>query len=138
MEDREQVIKHLEIIQGIVNRLAHDSFLVKGWSMTIIAVAVLFMSRTQDQGASIMLGFLFPVIGFWILDGYFLWQERLFRGVYDDVREKDATDFFMNITDQKNKPDAKWSDAILSKTLFIFYGIEIFFIVWIACRESAL
>ena len=39
MNDKEQVIKHLEIIQGVVNRLASNSFLIKGWSMTILSAA---------------------------------------------------------------------------------------------------
>lgn len=29
MDDKGRVVKHLEIIQGVINRLAHDSFLVR-------------------------------------------------------------------------------------------------------------
>ena len=33
----ENKIKHLEIIQGIINRMAGNSFALKGWAVTLIA-----------------------------------------------------------------------------------------------------
>ena len=126
MNDKEQVIKHLEIIQGVINRLANNSFLIKNWSMTIISAAILFISRNQNYSEYIILSFLIPVLGFWILDGYFLWQERIFRGIYNDVRTQESTDFEMSISSQTKK--IKWIKAVFSKTLNIFYLIEISFI----------
>ena len=128
MSNKEQVIKHLEMIQGVVNRLAYNSFLIKGWSMTILAAALLFITKIQDQQNYIILSFLFPIVGFWLLDGYFLWQERLFRGVYNDVRKQSETDFGMNIPAQMKKPKCKWYQATLSVTLLVFYLMEIGFI----------
>ena len=127
--NKEQVIKHLEMIQGVVNRLGHDSFLIKGWSMTILAAAVIFIARNAIQSEWIILVFLVPVIGFWILDGYFLWQERLFRKVYDDIRKRDTTDFEMNPMKHANKPKCSWLSSSFSVTLDIFYGIEIGFVL---------
>ena len=126
MNDKGQVIKHLEIIQGVINRLANNSFLIKNWSMTIISAAILFISRNQNYSEYIILSFLIPVLGFWILDGYFLWQERIFRGIYNDVRTQESTDFEMSISSQTKK--IKWIKAVFSKTLNIFYLIEISFI----------
>lgn len=126
MNDKEQVIKHLEIIQGVINRLANNSFLIKSWSMTIISVAILFVSRNQNCSEYIILSFLIPVLGFWILDGYFLWQERIFRGIYNDVRTQESTNFEMTIPLQKKK--ITWIKAVFSKTLNIFYLMEVGFI----------
>ena len=126
MNNEEQVIKHLEIIQGVINRLANNSFLIKSWSMTITSAAILFISRNQNCPEYIILSFLIPVLGFWILDGYFLWQERVFRGIYNDVRTQESTNFEMPISRQTKK--TKWIKAIFSKTLNIFYLIEISFI----------
>lgn len=126
MNDKEQVIKHLEIIQGVINRLANNSFLIKSWSMTIISVAILFISRNQNFSEYIILSFLIPVLGFWILDGYFLWQERIFRGIYNDVRKQESTNFEMTISHQMKK--IKWVNSIFSKTLNVFYLMEIGFI----------
>ena len=129
MDNKEQVIKHLEITQGIINRLANNSFLVKGWSMAILAAAVLFIGKNSNPHSPYFtLAFAVPIIGFWILDGYFLWQERLFRGVYNDVRKQENTDFKMDIPKQLSKPNHKWHNAIFSITLNLFYMTELVFI----------
>jgi len=129
MNDKSQVVKHLEIIQGVVNRLGHDSFLIKGWSMAILVAGVVFIARSEIQSHWVVMAFLVPVIGFWILDGYFLWQERLFRKVYNEIRKQDSTDFAMNIMKHKSEPKCSWAASIFSVTLNIFYGIEILFVL---------
>ena len=110
MSNKEQVIKYLEIVQGVVNHSGHDSFLVKGWGMAILVDGIIFIARSQIQ-SDIALTFIIPIIGFWILDGYFLWQERLFREVYDDVRTKESTDFKMDPMKHRNKPKCRWKDS---------------------------
>ena len=129
MNDKEQIVKHLEMIQGVINRLGHDSFLVKGWSMAILTAGIIFIARSEVQSEYIVLAFLIPVVGFWILDGYFLWQERLFRKVYDDIREQETTDFSMNPMRHVNKPKCSWKASTFSVTLSIFYGIEFLFVL---------
>lgn len=129
MGRKDRVIKHLEITQGIINRLANNSFLIKGWSMTILAAAILFIARSNGSySAFLTLSFIIPVLTFWMLDGYFLWQERLFRGIYNDVRRQDDTSFEMDIPKQLKKPKHKWHHAIFSITLSLFYSMEAFFI----------
>ena len=133
MDDKENITKHLEFTQGVINRLANNSFLIKGWSMTILAAAILFIARVDNAYSSYLtLAFMIPVIGFWILDGYFLWQERLFRGIYNDVRKQESTDFAMDIPTQLNKPNNKWCNATFSITLNIFYIMEITFIGFVS------
>ena len=75
---------HLEMIQGVVNRLSHNSFLLKGWS--VILVSALFALAAKDSQLLFVYLAYFPAISFWCLDGYFLRQERLFRKLYDHVR----------------------------------------------------
>jgi len=45
MENKENIkdfiIKELEIIQGIINRMAHNSFLIKWWTITLVVVLLL-------------------------------------------------------------------------------------------------
>ena len=75
-------IKHLEFIQSVINRLATDSFRMKGWCVVLVAALFILLAR---QGRVKFVA-LIPVIVFWGLDGYFLWQERLYRALYDHVR----------------------------------------------------
>lgn len=112
---------HLEMILGVVNRLSQDSFLLKGWSVVLVS-ALFALAATSSNQYFIYLAY-FPAIAFWILDGYFLWQEGLFRALYDKVRvlNEDDIDFSMNTTELKSKEDS-WSNAIFSNTLLIFHG----------------
>ena len=125
MDSTEKVVKHLEMIQTVINRLGSNSFLLKGWSMTVIVTAMVLIARHDLQNPCIILSLIIPILGFWILDGYFLWQERLFRKVYDDVRTQADTDFKMDVMKHKNKPKCSWKSAMFSITLNIFYLVEV-------------
>ena len=70
-------LKHLEFIQGVINRMANTSFLLRGWSITVIAA--LFALSTKERELSLSVLALFLTTVFWFLDAFFLWQERLYR-----------------------------------------------------------
>ena len=120
----ENKIKHLEMIQGVINRMAHNSFLLKGWS--VILVSALFALAAKDTNIVFILLAYFPALAFWILDGYFLRQEKLFRKLYDKVRGLDeaAVDFSMDTSSVANEV-ASWCEVVFSKTLRIFHGVII-------------
>ncbi len=120
MNAEEKIVKHLEMIQQIIIRMANCSFLLKGWSITL-ATAGIWIS-TKANNSSYICILVFPTILFWILDGYFLNQERLFRQLYNSVRQEKETDFSMKICCSKSN----WLDAFLSKTIWIFYVAIIF------------
>ena len=129
MNGTEKVVKHLEMTQAVINRLGRNSFLLKSWSMTILVAAMVLIARENLQNSYFVLVLFLPIVGFWILDGYFLWQERLFRYVYDDIREQTDTDFKMDLGKHKGKPKSSSLSAIFSVTLIIFYLIEVLFVV---------
>ena len=128
MNDNERVLKHLEFIQGVVNRLGSNAFLLKGWSMTVLVAGSLLMVRLRPDRPLLALMLLVPVLGFWLLDAYFLWQERLFRAEYDRVRKQDKTDFAMNPMQHRGKPKLRWASTFFSRTLVIFYIIDMVFV----------
>lgn len=115
-------IKHLEFIQGVINRLASDSFRLKGWS--VVLVSALFALLAREDRIEFAAVALVPVIAFWGLDGYFLWQERLYRALYDHIRvlEEDKIDFSMNVSSFKADHKRTWFGATFSRTLLLFYG----------------
>ncbi len=116
----EQKIKHLEFIQGVVNRMAANSFLIKGWCITL--VSALFALAAKDTNVKFIIIASIPVSAFWILDGYYLKQERLFRGLYNQIRVKDenSIDFSMDTKTFEGGRNT-WINSIFSKTLYIFY-----------------
>ena len=138
MNNDERIVKHLEFIQGVVNRLGRNSFLLKGWSMTVLVAGSLLMVRLRPDEPLLALTLLLPVIGFWLLDAYFLRQERLFRDEYNRVRKQDETDFTMDPMQHKHKPKRSRCSVFFSVTLVIFYLMEIAFVaalvffLWIA------
>ncbi|WP_371377421.1 hypothetical protein [Sporomusa aerivorans] len=112
-------IKHLEMILAIINRMSNNSFLLKGWTVTVIsALLAVFI---KNQGAYILA--IFPVIMLWWLDAFFLRQEKLYRNLYKKVALTDSKniDFLMNTSLVSKKTDS-WFKIFFSKTLFIFYG----------------
>jgi len=127
---------HLEIIQGVINRLSNNSFLLKGWS--VILVSGLFALAAKDTKPFFVYIAYFPCLIFWGLDGYFLWQERLFRGLYNKVRVTDPKkiDYSMEHIGQgcsARQCFAAWADATLSKTLIAFHGcvfLTIIIVMW--------
>lgn len=114
---------HLEMIQSIVSRLSQNSFLLKGWS--IVLVSALLALAAKDSYPRLIYVSYFPVIAFWLLDGYFLWQERIFRQLYDSVRivPEDKIDFSMDCRNLPHPPSRL--SGLFSKTLIIFHGILI-------------
>lgn len=113
---------HLAMIQGVINRMAGNSFLLKGWTVTLVA-ALFVLAQKGSNSAFTNLAY-FPTVVFWGLDGYYLWQERLFRKLYDKVRPMDETaiDFSMD-TKPVRKEAGSWLKATHSTTLIPFYGI---------------
>ena len=112
-------LAHLQMIQDVISRMGLNSFHLKGWSVTLVsALLALAAAKTQLRFVSIA---LLPVIAFWLLDGYFLRQERLFRKLYDHVRaiQPGSIDFSM---DTSTFTVASWLDVCRSKTLLVFHG----------------
>ena len=114
-------IAYLEMVQAVITRMAGNSFLIKGWSVTLVA-ALFALAAANTSPLFVYLAY-FPTFMFWALDAYFLRQERLFRKLYDHVRtsEEAAVDFSMNTQPFARDVADTWSVAF-SHTLRLFHG----------------
>ncbi len=114
--------KHLDFVQAAINRMASNLFLLKGWSITLIAA--MFALAAKDTNKFYVLIAYFPLFIFWSLDGYFLSQERKFRALYDYVRKLDEKqiDFSMDTRPFNGDSRNNWFGAMSSRTLVIYYG----------------
>ena len=119
MENKRQ---HLQMIQGVIDRIAGNLFFLKGWAITLIAAVFALSAKDTDQ-KYILIAYV-PVFVFWILDGYFLSQERKFRALYDDVRKLDEKDidFSMNTKKYEENKRNGWLCSMFSPTLLWFYA----------------
>ncbi len=113
--------KHLEFIQGAINRMAGNLFFLRGWTITLIAA--LFAFFVKDINTDFIFIVYFPVIIFWVLDGYFLSQERLFRALYNHVRKLDEKEINFSMNTNKYNEDKRngWLRSMFSSTLLFFY-----------------
>jgi len=117
---REYMLKEIDIIQNIIKRMAFNSFLIKGWAISLVVIALL-LKGTEYQ---VWIAFI-PLLVFWFLDAYFLWQERMYRKLYDWViKNRLKTDeylFDMNAYRFKDEVQSRFR-IMFSITLGWFYG----------------
>jgi hypothetical protein len=127
----EKRIKHLEFIQLTITRMNVNSFLVKGWLVTI--VAAVFILSQKDANAKYLWFAPFATLIFWALDGYFIMIERQYRSLYDWVRvlTEDKIDFSMSTTEFQGGRNS-FVRGMFSITLVLFY-----FVVFIASILAA-
>lgn len=114
--------KHLEFIQNIVSRMAGNLFFLRGWTITLIA-ALLALFIKGSNSSYIIYFLIVLTLVFWILDGYFLSQERQFRDLYNHVRKlkEEEIDFSMDTSEYRKLKKNTVIYAMFSGTLLIFY-----------------
>ncbi|WP_228473094.1 hypothetical protein [Streptomyces cyaneochromogenes] len=113
-------IKHLEFIQATITRLGTNSFLVKGWALTLAAgLFALSASRLSWQLAGVG---LVPLLCFWYLDCFFLRQERAFRRLYDDARRPGSTVEMLSMDVAPYLARMPWPEVWQTPTLLLFYA----------------
>ena len=115
--------KHLEFIQGIINRMSGNSFALKGLAVTLVTVIIGISLSSNASPRPILLALL-PAMAFWALDAYYLWQERLFRELYEAARKSKKDSFSLDIAPYKKRVDS-WPRVMFSLTLILFYGVLI-------------
>lgn len=118
----EEKIAHLQMIQNVITRMANNSFLLKGWCLTIISalVAIVFTNPTKIKTLWIA---MLATFVFWVLDTYFLRQERLFRKLYNHVRKtsNEKIDFSMCTDPFTKEKEVQYWRVILSETMWPLY-----------------
>ena len=120
-------IKHLEMIEKIIDRMAQHSFKLKGWAVTLITfVGALSYQCPEKWYTFIPLGMI-PLISFWFLDSYYLQIERQYRVLYNmtAMKEESDIDFSMDLNKSTyTLHEAKricFIKCMFSKTELFFY-----------------
>lgn len=114
--------KHLEFIQNIISRMAGNLFFLRGWTITLIAALLALFARGNNTNYIIYFLIVLTLV-FWILDGYFLSQERLYRDLYNYVRKlkEEEIDFSMDTSEYKKFKKNTLIYSMFSSTLLVFY-----------------
>jgi hypothetical protein len=128
----EIVHKEIDLIQNCINRMAQNSFLIKGWSLTVVAV-VLALSEKLTDSIYLCMVILIPLVSFWYLDAFFLQTERMYRKMYEwvlNARQKEDYSCLYDLNPHRFENQVDSIRQIMwSLTLRVFYGIPFFIIV---------
>jgi hypothetical protein len=126
--DNTNLHKELDLIQNCITRMANNSFLLKGWLITLI-VAVLALTEDKVNLLFLSLIIFIPILCFWYLDAFFLHKEKMYRKMYEWVlieRAKDNLEFQYNLDADRFKNEVKpLCRVAFSNTLIVFYGIPL-------------
>ena len=80
------VQSHLEMLQGVIQRMAENSRSCKLWSITALSAVLFLAVRTGTPWHTLIA--LVPLFLFFLLDVYYLSLERRFRGSYECMLKK--------------------------------------------------
>ena len=134
MNKQEILHKEIDLIQNIINRMANNSFLLKGWLITLI-VAVLASTTEKiitDDISYFGLILILPLVVFWYLDAFFLHKEKCYRELYNWIIENrensDKKLYSLNYEDYEDKVKSVIC-IMFSPTLRAFYGITFLLLV---------
>lgn len=129
--------KEIDIIQNCINRMASNSFLIKGWFITLILGFIAFGYEKIDFKIFIIL-LLIITIFCWISDSFFLQLEKKYRKKYNWVIKNRSTNsnFLYNLNPHETK---MWDDdkikigfweIFFSKSLVFIYGTSFLSLVF--------
>lgn len=88
-------LKHLEFIQNTINRMSTNSFLIKGWAITLVGI-ILGLNKLEGNYIFKKSFYNFPtemvivlliIFLFWFINAYFLQQERRYIYIYSKTIE---------------------------------------------------
>ncbi len=120
---------YLKFIQNNITRMNRYSFQIKGMMVTIvtalISAFVAFPIKGKGLNVSLLLVAIVPTLIFWILDSYYLQQERKFRGVYEDFTGHKEVKLYSFPLNHYAKGKYCWLKIMFSRTEWPIYMVII-------------
>lgn len=99
-------MKHLEMIQGVILRMANNSASMKGLCITLVS-ATMAVGATTNQPLIALLAMMIALL-FSVMDCFYLVLERRYRKLYDEVRRETEVlpDFRMDVSGRFQEGEA--------------------------------
>ncbi len=132
-KDREKIlIEELKILQGVINRMAQNSLECKKWILALaVGVLSLKIEAISHLYGLCVLGVL--LVCFYLLDAYYLTQERLFREQYQwliENRLKTNERLFEVLPTHQTCQLAQLLSAMFSFSLFPYWALGLCLVVY--------
>jgi hypothetical protein len=125
-------IDHLHMIQGVITRMAANSFALKTLAVALSAAVLAYTGAVADPSPIIVLAALLPLVMFWGLDAQYLRLERLFRRHYDAVRRDEVQEPFTMDIGPYQQAEQHLFRIAFSWSVVIFYApiAIVLFVLW--------
>ncbi len=138
MRNEEILLKELDLISSCINRMANNSFLIKGWYITVlIGVLTIFISKDNYNFFSLGIILLIITIIFGLMDMYYLYLEKNIGESMSGYKKRwNSKKFAFNLNPHEKgmwlKKDKLLRKTFKSSALWLYYlvliGIIIYFI----------
>lgn len=113
-------LKHLELVHNVIAKMNRNSFLIKGWMVTV--VSALFALAVKNANVNYAVVSYIAILVFWVLDAFYLSQEGQYRALYDTVRAQNEEDIDFSLdASSYNTGRNTWRSAVFSRTLVVLY-----------------
>lgn len=114
--------KHLEFLQDIISRLSNHSFLIKGWSVSLLTA--LYALATYQSNDSYIIITYYPLVIFWLLDSYYLHLERVFRDLYEKAINNELNDYVIDKQDSEKNSFKEYLKCLFSISIWPLYLVS--------------
>jgi uncharacterized membrane protein len=120
--DNSAVTTHMNMLQGVINRLATQSSSCKTWCLTVVGGMLGLAGSTKIADLAWLA--LVPVLTFMLLDAYYLACERAFRQLWDAKVERVRAGLYELADTFEMKPSMStslWLKTLLSSSILPVY-----------------
>ena len=128
----EVIHKELDLIQKCVERMSHNSFIIKGWTVLLFSGAFVFWENHPQKKSELLPVVVVSLVILWGLDAYFLQQERSFRQLYAwviEARKNGNTDNLYNLDYKKVKCCSCILKALFAPIMLLLYVLPLCIVI---------
>jgi hypothetical protein len=136
-QDDPAVLAHLNMLQGVITRLAGNSASCKTWCLTLVSALIAFAGAAHSAGPIVLT--ILPVVMLLLLDAAYLGNEVAYRELFNDLAKKirgntyQSSDLF-DLKASLSLPT--FGRALKSWSIYIFYyPLIAIYVVVINCPE---
>lgn len=133
LKNREYLIDYLNMIERVIERMANNSFQLKGWAVALVSLVGALTINGADKRIIVLL--VLPLIAFWILDSHYLKLERKYQVLYRNAVEGNDIDNLFVMDVGSIEPNSfemkriKTLACLFSKIEVCFYGCILFAVI---------
>jgi hypothetical protein len=113
-------IERLKMIQGIIDRLARNSFALKGWTITLTGGVLSLAIARHDRAIAAIA--IYVIAAMAILDAYYLATERNYRDLYTAAAQQPGDQWGLQAT---KTTLADIVHALSSPSILLLYGVTL-------------